>query len=278
METFSILDGANVWSIGLKINIDESTNIEGVVEQMWDFIGYCCEKHDTYRPAIKMKDAMGKMPKKTYDAISDVVRPASGEKYETLFRVCGRHTDTKTPHLHFHAIVKNVMFPKTFKRGNQSRDWEKKTGNKFPEDVKFQVKEMKAEQTQKWNFLSYPLKEGDPIQYSTWVNIGDEEYTFLVAFGTAEYDVAKAKRGYVEKAKIKQQTQLNNLLDLCKNNRSKFCDIYSLIDWYDEYLEKELDEDVIDINDLPNSTKIYYELEKCAKCMKIWKLKDGYKR
>lgn len=278
METFSILDERCVWSIGLKINIDESTNIEEVTDQMWSFFDFVCERHDTYRPEMKMKDAMSKMPKKTYNAISDKVIPASGDKFETLFRVCGRHTDTKKPHLHFHAIVENVTFPKTFKRGNQSRDWEKATGNKFPEDVKFQVKEMKAEQTQKWNFLSYPLKEGDPIQYSTWVNIGDEEYTFLLSFGTAEYDIAKAKRGYVEKAKIKAQTQLNNLEDLCRENSSEFHNIYTLIAWYDKYLKKHREDGTIDINDVPNSTKIYFELEKVAGGMGIWSLQDGYHR
>lgn len=267
---FEDLHRANLTTVGIKINLEdiiigEEGEYDAVVAYMLEFVEQLGEYFQTY------------VPEKVYISNETKLRPATGTKYSFLHSTSGLHVDGKSekPHLHINCILADAPIPEKFKRDNRSKKFAKDKGIPFPKcSIKFET----TVEGENWHYLAYPLKEDKIVCRNQFKNLDDSDVEFLLVFARNLWEQTVAQRAYDEKAKLKVKTQLNNLLELCENNRDKFKNLKSMMKWYFTHLKKLRNDGTIEINDLPNPVKIYSELEKVAFWIGIWDMEDGYHR
>lgn len=166
----------------------------------------------------------------------------------------------EVPHLHYHFITKHyngVANPS----GHRQR-WLKKKGNEEHDfaGASFSYKSLESDKP-KYQFLSYPLKEGHKLRSSYYLFDGSKMNTDMVSFlldvGNTIYQTQLALRLRQEKCQERKQLAFSELVQLVGDRT--FSSFRDLCDWFDDNYLYNLDYD-----DIPDPKNYKTNIRKIA--------------
>lgn len=190
-----------------------------------------------------------------------------------LFSTAGIHLNgkSKVAHIHYNMIT-SFCFPPSNPSQHRSR-WIKKNNanlNTFT-NVSFKFHQKIDTTTPKYSVLSYPLKEGKKVNLPACF-VFDEKpmakryISFLHNVGKAIYEKQCGLRLRQDKSEERKNLALDNLYQLCVENKDMFSNYREMVVWLDTNFIAKLE-----LKDYPDPKNYKTNCQKI--CVKLGKLK-----
>lgn len=202
----------------------------------------------------------------------DIIKYLKDSGVEILCASSGIHVNGKKqiPHVHYHIIANHYNEPSN---GSQHRKrWLAKQDNKNYSlgDATFKYQSLE-QNTPKYQFLSYPLKEGIRLPSKYYIYDGDkmtkEMFNFLMSVGKAIYDKNVALHLRQEKCQERKQLAFKELYELVGD--ITFSSFNELCDWFDEnYLFK------LEYDDIPDPKNYKTNIKKIGIKKRLIRTRD----
>lgn len=191
---------------------------------------------------------------------------------EILCASSGIHINGKKqiPHVHYHIIANHYNEPSN--PSQHRKRWLAKADNKTCSfgDASFKYQTLEQNKP-KYQFLSYPLKEGIVLQSRYYIydgkNMTKEMKDFLMSVGKSIYEKNVALHLRQEKCQERKQLAFKELCDLV-GDRS-FSSFTDMCDWFDEnYLFK------LDYDELPDPKNYKTNIKKIGIKKRLIRTRD----
>lgn len=254
---------------------DYALMIESFLEDAKDYYAVSFKKNIEY-------DAENTTDDDLYDEICQYPGYLSDSKIEVVASTAGLHLlgKNKIPHIHYHAVVKASSIGKHNKNQTFLTNASKHRNDRglMDKDLGVSVKPLDTK-LPKFQFLSYPFKEGRPILCSVGkANMYNGKrmtkgmIQFLVEIGKSLYESSIAKNLIRDKHEERKKNSYLELLDLVKSSTIIFKSFRQLQEWAEEhYIEKKIEDDERVFIEVANYKK---NLQSVAIVLKICKTYD----
>lgn len=164
---------------------------------------------------------------------------------EIIGSTAGIHTEGRRqiPHIHYHFICNHYNEPSN--ASQHRRRWLGKNGNEEENLTDISIKYSSLERNKpKYQFLSYPLKEGKRLRQSHYytlngIRMTNEMFNFLLSVGRTIYDTQVALRIRQDKCVERKQLALQELYEICQNQN--FSSFRNMMEWLDDNYIVSLD-------------------------------------
>lgn len=208
--------------------------------------------------------------------VSDIVTYLHFSKIDVVASSAGLHLlgENKNPHIHYHAIIRADSISSFNKNQTFISNPSKHRKQYKLLDVSMKTKPLSGKEP-KFQFLSYPYKEGRPISNlqgsGVMINVFDgkpmkkEMTDFLLQIGKTLYDEANAKNLIRDKCEERKKESFLELLNLGRTSGQNFKTFRELQIWFEEnYIDKLADDEMVDIqNYKKNLQKVAVKLKVC---------------
>jgi len=210
---------------------------------------------------------------------ADLNKYLSDHEIKIKYSSYGQHLngENKVPHVHYNLIVEPFNYKKITQNASQHRKrwYDKNIENEIDPDflkLSFKFHDHLEEKKCKYATLSYPLKEG--LHYwndrqVVYKNVNKEMFNFLLSVGTDIYNKEVGLHQRQDKCDERKQCALNNLFQLCDENKMKFGSYREMSIWLDvNYIDK------LDIGEYPDPKNYKTNLQKIAVKLKLMKYSE----
>lgn len=208
-------------------------------------------------------------------ALGAILRYLKASGVEILAATSGVHTEGRhqIPHVHYHFVCNQYNKPSN---PSQHRDrWLAKAGNETEDFEGATFKYARLEKGKpKFQFLSYPLKEGKYYKYHYKRSqllgadpMPKEMFNFLLEVGKTIYDTQLALRLRQEKCQERKQLALSELFDLVKDK--EFPTFRAMMIWLeDNYIS------TLALDELSDPKNYKTNCQKIGCKLGLWKYSD----
>lgn len=180
------------------------------------------------------------------EVIEDYIREALEAKIQ--FRSSGVHLlgQKRIPHIHVVYIVDPIKIPQN--PSESRKRWCKKNKlddyTKVFKDISFQFENKIDSGLPKYQVLSYPLKEGNRLDYAgalTYIYkkkpMPEKVIKFLEDIGQAIYEVSCAQNLRNDKCEERKQESYQEFYDFALANRHRFTSFHEMVIIFDEFVD-----------------------------------------
>lgn len=208
------------------------------------------------------------------DLVTTITSYLRDSKIQVVASTAGLHLlgENKNPHIHYHVIIRSDSISSFNKNQTFISNPSKHRKQYKLLDVSMKTKPLSAKEP-KFQFLSYPYKEGRPISSYTSILISvfdgkkmsQTMIDFLMKIGKTLYDEAQAKNLIRDRSDERKKESFLELLNLGKNSGKVFTTFRELQIWFEEnFIDKLPDEEMVDISNYrKNLQKVSVKLKVC---------------